>query len=31
MGTGEKKRYEEDSEFILKHIRNFALNCIILF
>lgn len=25
-GTGEKKRYEEDSEFILKHIRNYALN-----
>lgn len=26
-GSGEKKRYEEDSEFIFKHIRNFALNC----
>ena len=23
--TGERKRFEEDSEFILKHIRNFAL------
>jgi hypothetical protein len=27
MQTGERKRFEEDSEFILKHIRNFALNC----
>lgn len=27
---GEKKRYEEDSEFILKHIRYFALNSNIL-
>jgi hypothetical protein len=23
----ERKRFEEDSEFIIKHIRNFALNC----
>jgi hypothetical protein len=25
--TGERKRFEEDSEFIVKHIRNFALAC----
>lgn len=25
MQTGERKKFEEDSEFILKHIRNFAL------
>ena len=25
--AGERKRFEEDSEFILKHIRNFALTC----
>ena len=23
----ERRRYEEDSEFIIKHIRNFALSC----
>jgi len=23
----ERRRYEEDSEFIVKHIRNFALTC----
>lgn len=27
MQTGERKRFEEDSEFIVKHIRNFALAC----
>lgn len=25
--NSEKKRFDEDSEFILKHIRNFAINC----
>jgi hypothetical protein len=25
--TGERKRFEEDSEFILKHLRNTALIC----
>lgn len=25
--TGERKRFEEDSEFILKHIRQYALTC----
>ena len=25
--TGERKKFEEDSEFIQKHIRQFALNC----
>jgi hypothetical protein len=29
--TGERKRFEEDSEFIVKHIRNFALTCNIFF
>jgi hypothetical protein len=28
LQTGERKRFEEDSEFILKHIRNFAIACI---
>lgn len=28
--SGEKKRFEEDSEFILKHIRNLALSCIFI-
>lgn len=27
MQAGEKKRFEEDSEFIIKHIRNCALSC----
>ena len=27
LQTGERKRFEEDSEFILKHLRNFALSC----
>ena len=25
--SGDKKRFEEDSEFILKHIRKFAITC----
>jgi dynein light intermediate chain 1 len=29
--NNEKKRFEEDSEFIFKHIRNLALNCNDLF
>ena len=28
MQSGERKRFEEDSEFIMKHIRHFALSCI---
>lgn len=31
MQTGERKRFEEDSEFILKHLRNVALNCNLTF
>jgi hypothetical protein len=27
LQTGERKRFEEDSEFILKHLRNFTLAC----
>lgn len=27
MQSGERKRFEEDSEFIMKHIRQFALSC----
>ena len=30
LQTGERKRFEEDSEFILKHIRNLAISCKIL-
>lgn len=25
--SGDRKRFEEDSEFILKHIRSYALSC----
>ena len=28
--NNEKKRFDEDSEFILKHIRSFAINCMYL-
>ncbi len=27
MQPNERKKYEEDSDFILKHIRNLALTC----
>jgi hypothetical protein len=27
MQSGERKRFDEDSEFILKHIRNLAISC----
>ena len=31
LSNTDRKRFEEDSEFIIKHIRNLAIGCIYFF